>query len=61
MSKSESLQDSLKVQLTKRRQAFNGQDLESLSKLIPEAGSGPGDDSTGFEGKSKNFIYLIIF
>ena len=61
LSKSESLEDSLRVQLTKRRQAFDGE--ESLSKLIPEpeAESGPEDDSTGFEGKSKNNIYLIIF
>ena len=63
LSKSESLEDSLKVQLTKRRQAFHGEDLGSLSKLIPEpeAESGSEDDCTVFEGKSKNDIYFFIF
>ena len=62
-SKSETLQDSLRGPLSKRREAIDGQDLGNLSKLIPEpeAESDPEDNSTGFEGKNKKIIFMYIY
>ena len=60
-----SLQESLKAQLAKRREAFGGgSDLTSLSNLIPEPEMEPGFSSV-YEGKIKCFIgssnYVINF
>ena len=45
-----SFQDDLRARLAQRREAFGGDDLGSLSKLIP-VDSDLKEDSSGFEGR----------
>ena len=49
-SKEGSFQDDLRARLAQRREAFGGDDLGSLSKLIP-VDSDLKEDSPGFEGR----------